>query len=70
MGLDWDQAAARTPGYLQLMQQQWVDPAAIDTFWVESIWPKVTAGVAATVRTTAPSAGHWTMVGIEITPAP
>jgi len=70
VGLDWDQAAARTPAYLQLMQQQWVDPAASDTFWVQYIWPKTTAGASVKVRTSAPSAGRWTMAAVEVTAAP
>lgn len=66
-GNDWDGAVARTPVRGQVVRRQWVDEAAGDTFWVQSLNRPTTSGRLVTIRDTAPTDHRWNYVGVEVT---
>ncbi len=67
VGIDYDAAAARTPGAGQAILHQDLDAIAKKTFWSqfgEEINGPV--GSTALLSDPAPAAGRWNMVGIEV----
>ena len=65
-GNDWDAAVPRVPVSGQVLRRQWVDRAAGDTFWVQSLARPTTARRLITIRDTAPTADQWNYVGVEV----
>jgi hypothetical protein len=65
-GNDWDGATARVPVASQVLRRQWVDTAAGDTFWVQSLRRSTTTQRLVTVRDTAPTNHRWNYVGLEV----
>jgi hypothetical protein len=71
VGNDWDRAVARTPSAGQVLQQQWVDTAVGDTFWVQSTAaPKADAPGLVTIHDTAPTNDRWNYAAVEVTAKP
>jgi hypothetical protein len=68
VGNDWDNAAARTPGINQKIDDQWLDTATGDTFWVqnETYPPLIPAGSSVTLNDVAPTNDRWNFVAVEI----
>ena len=69
-GNDWDGAVARHPIPSQTVRRQWIDTAAGDTFWVQSLKRPTTNQRLVTIRDTAPVADRWNYVGAEVTALP
>jgi hypothetical protein len=68
VGNDPDSAVARTlpPGWVSL--NQWLDSTTADTFWSQyTNVPVPAAGTLVTVSDTAPAAGRWNLVAVELT---
>lgn len=71
VGNDWDRAVARTPTAGQVLQQQWIDTAVGDTFWVQSTAaPQSTAPGLVTIHDTAPTNDRWNYAAVEVTAKP
>lgn len=69
-GNDWDRAVARTPSAGQVLQHQWVDTGAGDTFWVQSTAAPNTALGLVTIHDTAPTNDRYNYVAVELTALP
>lgn len=66
VGNDWDRAIARTPATGQVLNQQWVDTGAGDTFWVQSTaQPSAQAGLV-TIADTTPTTDQWNYAAVEV----
>jgi hypothetical protein len=70
VGNDWDGATARTPASGQAIQQQWVDTAVGDTFWLQSTLTPSSAQGLVTIHDSAPTNHRWNYAAVEITAAP
>jgi hypothetical protein len=70
VGNDWDRAVARTPITGQLLQRQWVDTGAGDTFWVQSPPAPSTAPGLVTIHDTAPTNDQYNYAAVELVAAP
>jgi hypothetical protein len=70
VGNDWDGATARAPASGQVVQQQWVDSAAGDTFWLQSTLTPSSAAGLVTIHDNAPTNHRWNYAAVEITAAP
>jgi hypothetical protein len=68
VGSDWDNAVARVPGSNQKLDDQWLDTAMGDTYWVQNQTypPLIPAGSSVTLNDTAPTNDRWNIVGVEI----
>jgi beta-lactam-binding protein with PASTA domain len=67
VGNDSARSVARTLGANQAMTHQWLDNAAAQTFWVQSIAsPVANAGTLATINDTAPTSDRWNLASVEI----
>ena len=69
VGNDWDRAVARTPVAGQTLQDQWVDTAVGDTFWVQSTTAPNTAPLVM-IDDSAPTNDQYNYVAAEVTAAP
>ena len=70
VGNDYDNAIPRTLGGGQLMVDEWPDPSAGDTYWVQTIAGAVTsAGLAVTINDTAPTTDRWNLAAVEVYPS-
>jgi hypothetical protein len=67
VGNDWDGATARTPASGQVIQQQWVDSAVGDTFWVQSTLTPSSAMGLVTIHDNAPTNHRYNYAAVEIT---
>ena len=66
VGNDWSNGVARTLGANQTMVHQYLAPVG-DTYWVQSLTNAVTtAGTAAQLNDTAPTADQWNLAAVEI----
>jgi hypothetical protein len=70
VGNDWDRAVARTPVAGQQLQDQWIDTASGDTFWVQSTTAPSTAPGLVTIHDNAPTNDRWNYAAAEVTPVP
>jgi Big-like domain-containing protein/lysyl oxidase len=70
VGNDWDRAVARTPVSGQQLQDQWVDTATGDTFWVQSTAAPNTAPGLVTIHDNAPTNDRWNYAAVAVTPVP
>jgi hypothetical protein len=70
VGNDWDRAVARTPVSGQVLQHQWVDTGAGDTFWVQSTAAPSTALGLVTIHDTAPATDQFNYAAVELVAAP
>jgi hypothetical protein len=70
VGNDWDRSVARTPVTGQVLQHQWLDGKAGDTFWVQSTAAPNTAPGLVTIHDSAPTNDRWNMAAVEVLPAP
>jgi Bacterial Ig domain/Lysyl oxidase len=70
VGNDWDRAVARTPAAGQVLQHQWLDTSAGDTFWVQSTTAPNTAPGLVTVHDSAPTNDRWNLAAVEVLPSP
>jgi hypothetical protein len=70
VGNDWDRAVARTPVTSQVLQRQWVDTGAGDTFWVQSTATPNTALGLVTIHDNAPTNDRWNYAAVEVMAAP
>ncbi len=70
VGNDWDRAVARTPVTGQVLQRQWVDTAAGDTFWVQSTQAPNTALGLVTIHDNAPTTDQFNYAAVELVAAP
>jgi hypothetical protein len=68
VGNDWDRAVARTPVAGQQLQDQWIDTAVGDTFWVQSTTAPSTAPGLVTIHDNAPTNDRWNYAAVEVTP--
>jgi hypothetical protein len=68
VGNDWDRAVARTPVAGQQLQDQWIDTASGDTFWVQSTAAPSTAPGLVTIHDNAPTNDRWNYAAAEVTP--
>jgi len=68
VGNDWDNAVARTVGTNQIIDDQWLDTATGDAYWVqnETYPPLIPAGSSVTLNDTAPTNDRWNFVSVEI----
>ena len=68
VGNDWDNAVARVVGTNQILDNQWLDTATGDTYWVQNQTypPSIPAGATVTLSDTAPTKDRWNFVGVEI----
>jgi beta-lactam-binding protein with PASTA domain len=67
VGNDSARAVARTLGANQTMTHEWIDTAAAQTFWVQSIAsPVANAGTLATINDIAPTSDRWNLASVEI----
>jgi hypothetical protein len=70
VGNDWDRAVARTPVSGQVLQHQWIDSAAGDTFWVQSLAAPTAAPGLVTIHDNAPTTDRWNYAAVELVAAP
>ncbi|MDA0165438.1 Ig-like domain-containing protein [Solirubrobacter ginsenosidimutans] len=70
VGNDWDRAVARTPATGQVVQRQWIDTGAGDTFWVQSTAAPNTAMGLVTIHDNAPTNDRWNYAAVELVAAP
>jgi hypothetical protein len=68
VGNDWDRAVARTPVAGQQLQDQWIDTASGDTFWVQSTAAPNSAPGLVTIHDNAPTNDRWNYAAVEVTP--
>jgi len=68
VGNDWDRAVARTPVAGQQLQDQWIDTASGDTFWVQSTAAPNTAPGLVTIHDNAPTNDRFNYAAVEVTP--
>jgi hypothetical protein len=68
VGNDWDRAIARTLGPNQILDNQWLDTATGDTYWVQNQTypPLIPLGASVILNDTAPTNDRWNFVGVEI----
>jgi Bacterial Ig domain/Lysyl oxidase len=68
VGNDYDGAVARTVGYNQILDNQWLDSVTGDTYWVQNQTypPLIPVGASVTLNDTAPTKDRWNFVSIEI----
>lgn len=66
VGNDWSRAAARTAGSGQVVDHQWVDTTAGDTFWTQRTTSQVPAAGTVVRSTTTPATGTWNLVSFEV----
>ena len=68
VGEDWDQAAARTVGTNQILDNQWLDTATGDTYWTQNQTypPLIPAGSSVILNDTKPTNDRWNFVTVEI----
>jgi hypothetical protein len=68
IGEDWDRAAARTLGPNQILDNQYLDTATGDTYWVQNQTypPLIPLGASVILNDTAPTNDRWNFVGVEI----
>ena len=70
VGNGWDRSTARTPVAGQVLQHQWLDTAAGDTFWVQSTAAPNTAAGLVTIHDNAPTNDRWNYAAVELVAAP
>jgi hypothetical protein len=70
VGNDWDRAVARTPVSGQVLQNQWIDTGAGDTFWVQSTAAPSAALGLVTIHDNAPTNDRWNYAAVELVAAP
>jgi hypothetical protein len=70
VGNDWDNAIARTPVSGQVLQSQWLDIAAGDTYWVQSTQGPTQARSLVAIHDSAPATDRWNYAAVEIIAAP
>jgi hypothetical protein len=68
VGNDWDRAVAHTPVAGQVLQEQWIDTAKGDTFWVQSTTAPSTAPGLVTIHDNAPTNDRWNYAAVEVRP--
>jgi hypothetical protein len=67
VGNDWDNPIGRTLGPNQVLEQQWVDTGAGDTYWVQAASSQTaTAGTAVQLNDTAPTTDRWDYAAVEV----
>jgi hypothetical protein len=68
VGNDWDNAVQRAVGTNQIIDDQWLDTATGDSYWVqnETYPPPILAGSPMTLNDTAPTKDRWNFVSVEI----
>lgn len=67
VGMDYDHAIARTLGAGQTIDNQNLDAASGDTYWVQHLNAPTTAGAAVTVDDTAPTTDRFNFQAVEVT---
>jgi hypothetical protein len=67
VGNDADSAKARTPGFDQVLLNQWQDQRSGETFWSQNTaLPNSPSGTRVALNNTAPTGGQWNFVAVEV----
>jgi hypothetical protein len=67
VGNDWSSATARTPGFDQVLLNQWLDKPMGETFWSQNTaLPNLPSGSHVLINDTAPTNDQWNLVAVEV----